>query len=82
MARGVFRCKACHSNTSLAAGTVFQDTRMPLRTWFLAMWFTISQENGVSALGWQRVLAWWRQLRQRLVALARGEGHLRLNAAP
>ena len=57
MARGVFRCKACHGNTSLTAGTVFQDTRKPLRTWFLAMWFTTSQKNGVSALGLQRVLA-------------------------
>ena len=44
MARGVFRCKACHGNTSLTAGTVFQDTRKPLRTWFLAMWFTTSQK--------------------------------------
>ena len=32
MARGVFRCKACHGNTSLTAGTVLQDTRKPLRT--------------------------------------------------
>ena len=56
MARGVFQCKACHGNTSLTAGTVFQDTRKPLRTGFLAMWFITSQKNGVSALGLQRVL--------------------------
>ena len=36
-ARGVFRCKACDGSTSLTAGTVFQDTRKPLGTWFLAM---------------------------------------------
>ena len=30
-ARGVFRCKACDMGTSLTAGTVFQDTRKPLR---------------------------------------------------
>ena len=35
---------------------MFQDTRKPLRTWFLAMWFVTSQKNGVSALGLQRVL--------------------------
>ena len=33
-----------------------QDTRKPLRMWFLAMWFVTSQKNGVSALGLQRVL--------------------------
>src|ERR1019366_4117016 len=32
MARGIFRCKACHGNTPLTAGTVFQDTRKPLRS--------------------------------------------------
>ncbi len=55
MPLGVFRCKACHGNTPLTAGTVFQDTRKPLRTRFLAMWFTTSQRNGVSALGLQWV---------------------------
>jgi transposase-like protein len=55
MARGVFRCRACDGETSLTAGTVFQDTRKPLRMWFLAMWFITSQKNGVSALGLQRV---------------------------
>lgn len=49
-------CKACNAETSLTAGTVFQDTRKPLRMWFLAMWFVTSQKNGVSALGLQRVL--------------------------
>jgi hypothetical protein len=41
---------------SLTAGTASQDTRKPLRMWFLAMWFVTSQKNGVSALGLQRVL--------------------------
>jgi len=55
-ARGVLMCKECHTETSLTAGTVFQDTRKPLRMWLLAMWFVTSQKNGVSALGLQRVL--------------------------
>ncbi len=75
-ARGVFRCKACDGSTSLTAGTVFQDTRKPLRTWFLAMWFITNQKNGMSALGLQRALglgsyetAWtWRhKLRRAMV---------------
>lgn len=75
-ARGVFRCKACDGSTSLTAGTVFQDTRKPLRTWFLAMWFITSQKNGMSALGLKRALGlgsyetawtWLHKLRRAMV---------------
>jgi len=76
MSRGRLRCRACEWETSLTAGTVFQDTRKPLRMWFLAMWFVTSQKNGVSALGLQRVLGlgsyetawtWLHKLRRAMV---------------
>jgi len=75
-ARGVFQCRVCKGETSLTAGTIFQDTRKPLRMWFLAMWFVTSQKNGVSALGLQRVLGlgsyetawtWLHKLRRAMV---------------
>src|ERR1039458_1109396 len=56
MSRSLLRCRACDRQVSLTAGTVLQDTRKPLRMWFLAMWFVTSQKNGVSALGLQRAL--------------------------
>jgi len=56
MSRNLLRCRACDRQLSLTAGTILQNTRKPLRMWFLAMWFVISQKNGVSALGLQRVL--------------------------
>ena len=40
----------------MTAGTIFQDTRLPLRTWFRTMWWVTSQKNGVSALGLQSIL--------------------------
>lgn len=40
----------------MPAGTIFQDTRKPLVTWFRALWYVASQENGASALRLQRVL--------------------------
>ena len=49
-------CTACGLQTSVTAGTIFQDTRKPLRLWFRAMWYVVSQKQGVSALGLQRVL--------------------------
>jgi hypothetical protein len=41
---------------SLTAGTIFQDSHLPLTIWFRAMWQVTSQKNGISALGLQRVL--------------------------
>lgn len=55
-ARGVFRCKDCDGSTSLTAGTVFQDTHKPLRTWFLNVVHHQSEEwherFGVAAGTW------------------------------
>ncbi len=55
-ARGLFTCRACGYEASVLAGTVFQDTHKPLRLWFQAMWYVVSQKNGVSALGLQKAL--------------------------
>lgn len=54
--RGVWRCRACRSDTSVTAGTVFQDSHLPLMLWFRAIWFITSQKYGASALGVQRML--------------------------
>lgn len=54
--RALYRCRLCDLQTSVIAGTIFQDTVKPLRLWFRAMWYVVSQKNGVSALGLQRVL--------------------------
>src|SRR5215471_11484970 len=52
----LLQCRGCDHQTSVTAGTLFQDTRKPLITWFRAMWYVTSQKNGASALGLQRVL--------------------------
>jgi len=54
--RGVYRCASCRFETHVTAGTIFQDTRKPLRLWFRAMWYLTSQKYGANALGLQRVL--------------------------
>ena len=55
-ARGYLHCRRCGGETSVTAGTIFERTRMPLKTWFAAMWFVTSQKDGASALGLKRVL--------------------------
>jgi hypothetical protein len=55
--RGVLlQCAGCKYQSSVTAGTIFQDTRKPLTLWFRAMWAVTSQKNGASAIGLQRVL--------------------------
>jgi transposase-like protein len=49
-------CSACGRQTSVTAGTIFQDTRTPLTMWFRAAWLVTSQPNGISALTLQRQL--------------------------
>jgi transposase-like protein len=75
-ARGLWQCAACGAQTSVTAGTVFQDTRKPLRLWLHAMWWVTSQKTGASALGLQRLLGlgsyetawgWLHKLRRAMV---------------
>jgi len=54
--RGRLVCGDCRHQASVTAGTIFQDSHLPMTTWFRAMWYVTSQKNGVSALGIQRVL--------------------------
>ena len=49
-------CSACRHQASVTAGTIFQDTHLPLRFWFRLIWQVTSQKNGASALGVQRGL--------------------------
>ena len=54
--RGLYHCAACGFQTSVLAGTIFQDTKQDLQLWFRAMWYVTNQKSGVSALGLQRAL--------------------------
>ena len=54
--RHTFHCATCGRQASIVVGTIFQDTRKPLRLWFQAMWYVVNQKQGVSALGLQKAL--------------------------
>jgi len=56
MRSNLWLCGDCRHQASVIAGTIFQDSHLPLTTWFRAMWYVTSQKNGMSALGLQRVL--------------------------
>jgi len=52
----LWQCRACHKQTSLQAGTIFQSTRLPLTLWFLAMYALTQSKNSISALELKRTL--------------------------
>jgi len=54
--RGLFHCVHCGFQASVITGTIFQDTKKPLRLWFHAIWHLTSQKYGANALGLQRIL--------------------------
>jgi transposase-like protein/ribosomal protein L37AE/L43A len=54
--RKLYHCTKCGYETSITAGTIFQDTSKPLSVWFRAMWHITNQKHGISALGLQRAL--------------------------
>jgi len=54
--RALLQCRRCRHQASLTAGTIFADTKLPLTTWFLAMFLLTQQKNGISALELKRHL--------------------------
>ena len=46
---GRFRCKGCRRNFSCLVGTIFENTKLPLIKWFLAMYLISSNKKGVSS---------------------------------
>ena len=48
-ADGRFRCNKCKHNFSCLVGTIFENTKVSLRKWFLAMYLITSHKKGVSS---------------------------------
>lgn len=48
-ADGRYRCQHCRRNFSVTVGTIFENTKIPLRKWFIAMYLISSHKKGVSS---------------------------------
>lgn len=77
----LFQCGSCGYQTSVIAGTIFENTHKPLVMWFRAIWWVVTQKNGASALGLKRVLglgsyktawSWLHKIRRAMVRPGRG----------
>jgi hypothetical protein len=47
-------CSNCETESRVLAGTLFQDTKLPLTLWFQMIWWFMGQKNGASALSLQQ----------------------------
>ena len=47
-------CTECRTKTRVLAGTLFQDTKLPLNLWFQMIWWFMGPRNGTSALALQQ----------------------------
>jgi transposase-like protein len=48
--RKLFQCNRCKRQVRLTAGTVFQDTKLPLTTWFSAIYHLTQGKGGISSV--------------------------------
>lgn len=48
--RSLYQCSTCRSQTSLIAGTIFHSTKLPLKTWFRAIYHITQTKGGISNL--------------------------------
>jgi transposase-like protein len=52
--RYLWRCRGCGEQYTVRIGTVYEESRIPLRHWAYAFWRACSSKKGVSALEIQR----------------------------
>ena len=79
---GLRECTKCLFKASVTSGTIFDRSRTPLPVWFRAIWWVVTQKNGASALGLQRILGlgsyetawtWLHKIRHAMVTPGRAD---------
>ncbi|UIE42369.1 hypothetical protein FICKIIDM_01473 [Xanthomonas citri pv. punicae] len=79
-----YQCSACRHQTSLIAGTMFQGTKLSLRTWMLALHLLTSTKTNMAALELMRHLGVnyktaWRMKHKIMQVMAEREATRRLS---
>ncbi len=54
--RNLYQCTMCKHQSSLISGTIFESSKLPLTTWFLAIYFITQSKDGLSGLHLRRLL--------------------------
>ena len=53
---GLRFCSSCKSQFTVTVGTIFEDSKIPLRKWLIAWYLLCSSKKGISSLQLQRIL--------------------------
>ncbi len=56
LAPGLRRCQSCRFKNYVRTGSIFESSRLSLKSWFHAIWWFTAQKTGVSALNLQKNL--------------------------
>lgn len=83
-AHGLLQCRACRHQASLTAGTLLDNTKLPLTTWFLALYLISQAKTGLSSLALKRQLGVsyptaWLMHQKILAAMGRRDAQHRLD---
>ncbi len=71
------KCYVCRKRFSIRVGTIFQDTKLPLRTWYAAIWMITAHPKGIASttlatdLGITQKTAWFVLHRLRHAAMTK-----------
>lgn len=71
------KCYACRKRFSIKVGTIFHDSKLPLRTWFAAIWMLTNHPKGIASttlakdLGITQKSAWFVLHRLRYAAMTK-----------
>lgn len=81
--RRAFSCSSCGDHVYPCAGTIFQDSRTPLRVWFYAIYLFVVTRHGVSGKELERALGVtyktaWRMGQQIRTLMAKADGFEKL----
>ena len=80
------QCNGCRHQASLTAGSLFASTKLPLKTWFLAIYLLSQAKTGLSALALKRQVGVsyptaWLMHQKIMHAMAEREGQHQLDDA-
>lgn len=45
-----YKCARCRKKFTVTVGTIFEDSKIPLQKWFIAVWLITSHKKGISSL--------------------------------
>src|SRR5271170_7865013 len=63
--KNIYRCAQCRKNFSILVGTIFENSKLPLRVWFGAIWLLTNHPKGIASttlardLGITQKTAWF-----------------------